>query len=87
MFRVASVASRRGAVAASRRGAFAARTMSAGSDLLYGVLTKELAAIQEAGTYKRERVITTEQSAEIRVAGGAGGCSTRVCVCVLLLLQ
>jgi glycine C-acetyltransferase len=32
-------------------------------------LTKELAAIEEAGLYKRERIITSEQGAEITVNG------------------
>lgn len=32
-------------------------------------LTKELAAIEEAGLYKRERIITSEQAAEITVNG------------------
>lgn len=34
-------------------------------------LEQELAAIRAAGTYKNERVITTPQSARIRVTGGA----------------
>ncbi len=42
---------------------------------MYGPLSEklsaELASIREAGTYKRERVITSPQSASIRVAGGA----------------
>jgi glycine C-acetyltransferase len=42
-------------------------------ELMYGSLkdhlTKELAAIEEAGLYKRERIITSEQGAEITVNG------------------
>ena len=33
-------------------------------------LTKELAAIKEAGLYKKERVITSPQAAEITIEGG-----------------
>jgi glycine C-acetyltransferase len=33
-------------------------------------LTKELAAIKEAGLYKRERIITSSQAAEITIEGG-----------------
>jgi glycine C-acetyltransferase len=33
-------------------------------------LTKELAAIKEAGLYKRERIITSSQAAEITIQGG-----------------
>ena len=70
---LASILTRQSLLAAGRAAVSrTARTMSVGADILYDVLGKELAAIQEAGTYKRERVITTEQAAEIRVAGGAG---------------
>ena len=33
-------------------------------------LTKELAAIEEAGLYKKERIITSPQAAEIKIQGG-----------------
>ena len=33
-------------------------------------LTKELASIKEAGLYKKERVITSSQAAEITIQGG-----------------
>ncbi len=39
---------------------------------LVQVLEKQLVAIQEAGTYKRERVITSPQSSSVAVAGTAG---------------
>src|SRR5687767_5091886 len=35
-----------------------------------GALQKELAAIKEAGLYKKERVITTPQGADIRTSDG-----------------
>lgn len=34
------------------------------------VLEQELAAIEEAGLYKRERIITSPQGADITVQGG-----------------
>ena len=34
------------------------------------VLTKELASIKEAGLYKKERIITSPQAAEITIEGG-----------------
>ena len=34
------------------------------------VLTKELAAIKEAGLFKNERIITSPQAAEITIEGG-----------------
>ncbi|HEX3385163.1 MAG TPA: glycine C-acetyltransferase, partial [Mucilaginibacter sp.] len=34
------------------------------------VLEKELAGIEEAGLYKRERIITSPQGADITVMGG-----------------
>lgn len=37
---------------------------------LQPVLQKELAEIEEAGLYKRERIITTPQGADIKVSGG-----------------
>jgi glycine C-acetyltransferase len=36
------------------------------------VLEKELQAIREAGLFKRERVITTPQGADIKTADGTG---------------
>jgi glycine C-acetyltransferase len=42
-------------------------------DTLKPALQQELANIEEAGLYKRERVITSPQGPEITVQGGAGG--------------
>ncbi len=39
-------------------------------DTLKPVLEKELTAIEEAGLYKKERIITSPQGAEIKVSGG-----------------
>jgi len=43
------------------------RAMSTYAGTMQNVLSDELAGIQEAGTYKNERVITSPQSAQIRV--------------------
>jgi hypothetical protein len=53
-------------VAAPRRGA---RAASSGAAALSALLRTELDAMKEAGTYKRERVITSAQAAHITTAG------------------
>ena len=42
---------------------------SPAAKLLKSVLSKEIAAMKEAGTYKAERVITSAQSSKIRSNG------------------
>ncbi|KCV69547.1 2-amino-3-ketobutyrate coenzyme A ligase [Fonticula alba] len=68
MFRVLSVSAPRAAVALSTT---TRAFYSSGRQLLQGVLTEQLSAMKEAGTYKSERVISTPQSSEIRLQTGS----------------
>lgn len=47
-------------------------TKSGNYELLRSILTKQLQEIKEAGTYKRERIITSAQSSAIRVQESSG---------------
>jgi hypothetical protein len=64
---ISRILSRAGAAAASSAGP--SRSASSGAAALSALLRTELEAMKEAGTYKRERVITSAQAAHITTAG------------------